>query len=204
MRSPFLYYITREDSEFSHAEQAQALCKAGVRWIQLRLKGRPLDEWMDIAKQVVSTCRAYGARCIINDSFEVARISGADGVHLGAKDPDPAVARAELGSGAIIGATVHNAQEAQIALGMPVDYIGIGPCRFTTTKSDLSPLLGLDGAVEICRQIKSHRPELLTVAVGGLEVADARHLGEGGFDGIAMSGALFTRVQMAPLDDPFF
>jgi thiamine-phosphate pyrophosphorylase len=144
---------------------------------------------------VVAVCRNYGARCLINDSFEVAAASGADGVHLGATDPNPQQAREILGTTAIIGVTAHNSAEAAAALALPVDYIGVGPYRFTTTKHDLSPLLGLSGVVRLCSEIKSARPELLVVAVGGVTFEDCPALQAGGIDGVAMSGALLRRAK---------
>lgn len=195
MTSPFLYYITQADPSASHAAQAAAVCRAGVRWVQLRIKGAPFESWCRAAHEVVAVCRQYGARCLINDSIEVAAASGADGVHLGATDPDPRRARQILGTTAIIGVTAHNSEEAVAAVALPVDYIGVGPYRFTTTKHDLSPLLGLSGVVRLCSEIKSRRPELAVIAVGGITLEDCPALYEGGIDGVAMSGALMHRAK---------
>ena len=105
--TPRLQFLTLDAAPLSHPAQARAALRGGVRWIQVRAKGRTEDEWVALARTVVALCREHGATCVINDSPRVARLAGADGVHLGPEDATPAEARRELGEAAIVGATLN-------------------------------------------------------------------------------------------------
>lgn len=190
MKLPYLYFITQDHPRLSHAEQALRACKNGVSWIQVRIKGRDYTEWLKVACQVVAICSDFDARCIVNDNVEIARDSGAHGVHLGLSDASPFTAREILGEKAVIGATVHNLAEARNAVEMPIDYVGVGPYRFTNTKKDLSPILGIDGVKQIRHELAQMKPHLPVVAVGGIKLSDLEVLGSVGIDGVALSSGL--------------
>src|ERR1019366_3998093 len=140
-----LQYITTNPLD------ADKACKAGVDWIQLRVKNKTEEEWRALAVETLIVCRRYGAKLIINDNVFLAKEIKADGVHLGKEDQNPAEARLILGekfiSGEkfIIGGTANSLEDIHSLIESGVDYIGLGPFRFTTTKANLSPVLGLEG-----------------------------------------------------------
>jgi thiamine-phosphate pyrophosphorylase len=170
------------------AEQAERLCAAGALWIQLRVKNAAHDAWLELARKTVAVCRAHGAVCIINDSVEIARAVDADGVHLGANDPGWREARARLGPDRLIGGTVNDDADADRALATGcLDYVGVGPLRFTATKEKLAPLLGFDGV----RALLSRLDGLPAWVIGGVEPADLPALRSMGAAGAAVSSALF-------------
>ncbi len=70
------------------------------------------------------------------------------------------------------------------------DYIGCGPFRFTTTKKDLSPVLGLEGYRSIILQMKEANIHLPIVAIGGITLEDIPSIMETGITGIALSGTI--------------
>ncbi|HXN35558.1 MAG TPA: thiamine phosphate synthase, partial [Opitutaceae bacterium] len=100
--------LTMDGLAQPHSAQVRELCAAGAGWIQLRMKGASGPAWLAEAKAAADVCRRHGAILIVNDSVEVARESGADGVHLGSLDADWRGARRVLGASFIIGATVNN------------------------------------------------------------------------------------------------
>ena len=75
--------------------------------------------------------------------------TGADGVHLGKNDMSPSDARKILGNGYIIGGTANTLDDIERLIKEGVDYIGLGPFRYTETKKNLSPILGIDGYKKI-------------------------------------------------------
>ena len=172
-----------------HSEQAEALCSAGARWIQFRMKEAGLDEWRKAALEVGVVCRRHGAAFIVNDSIEVALSSGADGVHLGEGDPSPQEARERLGPEAIVGVTAHDRQELAAALsGGVVDYLGVGPFRQSPTKGDFLPALDdaeLDAMLELAG-------ELPVVVIGGVTRFDVMSLIRRGAHGVAACSHLFS------------
>ncbi len=172
----------------THDEQAARLCEAGARWIQFRHKGASLESWTGLAREVVSVCRSHGAVCIVNDSVDVALASGADGVHLGKQDEDWAAARRRLGRSLLLGGTVNNADDAARALSANcLDYVGVGPWRYTATKKNLSPVLGEPGV----RLLVAMLDGFPAWVIGGIEPADLPTVRATGAAGVAVSSGLF-------------
>ena len=179
-----LHYIT------TSAQAAELACRGGVRWVQLRVKNLPAAEWRQRALDVQAVCRHHGATFIINDNPQLAREIGADGVHLGKQDMPPAEARALLGPDFIIGGTANTFADIEGLAAAGVDYIGLGPFHFTTTKEKLSPILGLSGYAEIMAQCRAAGFTTPVVGIGGVELADVAALLATGLHGVAVSGAI--------------
>jgi len=180
--------ITQDGLPLTHAAQAARLCAAGARWIQLRMKNAAPEVWLSTAREVVAICHAHGALCIVNDDVDIALAAGADGVHLGKLDPDCRRARSRLGPLCLIGGTVNNAADADHALAAGcLDYVGVGPLRFTTTKQKLAPVIGLDGVIACIVRLDG----LPGWVIGGVQATDLPSLRAVGAAGVAVSGALF-------------
>jgi thiamine-phosphate pyrophosphorylase len=192
-RTP-LMCLTQDGTGLSHAAQAAALCAAGARWIQLRMKGAEKSAWVSEATAAASICREHGATFIVNDSIEVALESGADGVHLGSLDAAWSVARKALGAKRIVGGTVNNASDASRAVDSGcLDYVGVGPLRFTSTKRNLAPVLGVDGIRALVVELAG----LPSWAIGGVEAADLPELRVAGVTGVAVSSGLTRNGSIA-------
>lgn len=183
-----LMCLTQDGLALSHEEQAQRLCAAGAGWIQLRMKNAELHVWLTTARAVVSICRDHGAVCIVNDSVDVAVAVGADGAHLGRLDEEWREARRRLGPDRLLGGTINHAADAQRAVECDcLDYVGVGPWRFTTNKANLAPVLGPDGV----RALTARLDGLPAWAIGGIEAADLPAVRATGAAGAAVSSALF-------------
>jgi thiamine-phosphate pyrophosphorylase len=78
----------------------------------------------------------------------------------------------------------------QFGRGAGADYLGIGPFRFTTTKKNLSPVLGLEGYSSILSQMKEANIEIPVVAIGGITYEDIPAILHTGVNGIALSGTI--------------
>lgn len=185
--------LTQDGLGIDHVGQAARLCAAGARWIQLRMKNAALGEWERTARAVVAICRRHAAVSIINDNVDLAIAVGADGVHLGRDDLEWAEARRRLGPNRILGGTVNNVADATRAVATPgLDYVGVGPLRFTTTKQKLAPVLGLPGVRQLLAQLNG----LPAWVIGGVEAGDLAALREIGATGAAVSGALYRQGTM--------
>ncbi|RDV16985.1 thiamine phosphate synthase [Pontibacter diazotrophicus] len=185
-----LHYITQETAAFTHAMAAEAACMAGADWVQLRVKTQPYEVWKELALQTKSICRCYGCTFIINDNVALAAEVDADGVHLGQLDMSPREARELLGSEKIIGCTANTFADVQRLVEQGVDYIGLGPYRFTSTKSNLSPILGLEGYTDLLQQCRQAGISIPIIAIGGITAADMPLLLQTGIHGIAVSSAI--------------
>lgn len=185
--------ITQDGLPLTHAAQAARLCAAGARWIQLRVKNAAPEAWVETAREVVAICHAHGALCIVNDNVDIALAAGADGVHLGKSDPDWRQARSCLGPLCLIGGTVNNVDDADHALAAGcLDYVGVGPLRFTRNKQKLAPLLGFDGVIACIVRLEN----LPAWVIGGVEATDLPALRAVGAAGAAVSGALFRQDEI--------
>jgi thiamine-phosphate pyrophosphorylase len=107
----------------------------------------------------------------------------------------PEAARRLLGPEAIIGYSTHNVEQALAALMQPVDYIAIGPIFKTATKTDTSPVLGLDGL----RAVRAAAGNVPLVAIGGITQANAREVIEAGADSVAVISALLSDPNFIPV-----
>lgn len=189
-----IQFITHENSRFSYAGGAEMALRGGCRWIQLRMKEASDTEFIAVAEKIAPMCREYGATFILDDRVHLVNICRADGVHLGRNDMPVADARNLLGAKMIIGGTANTIDDIERLWRDGADYIGCGPYRFTTTKKNLSPILGLDGYQYITNEMKQRGIQLPIVAIGGITAADIKPLLATGIDGIAVSGAILNAL----------
>lgn len=185
-----LHAITQDLPSIPHAEQAYRACEGGAKWIQLRVKQASDSDRLAEARATQAHCRKAGATLIINDHVALAKEIGADGVHLGKSDMSPVEARALLGPDFMIGGTANTFEDIKRLAQQQVDYIGLGPFRFTATKQNLSPILGLEGYRKIVAQCVAAGIHLPIVAIGGITVADVAAIRETGVHGVAISSAI--------------
>lgn len=185
-----LQYISHFTPQISYAEGIRMALEGGCRWIQLRMKDAPAEEIIASAEEVIPLCRRHGAKFLLDDHVELVRQLGADGVHLGKNDMPVDEARKILGPDIIIGGTANTIEDIIRLHKQGADYIGCGPFRFTTTKKNLSPILGLDGYKSIVLKMKELGIDLPIVAIGGITVEDIPAVMETGVSGIALSGAI--------------
>ncbi|MCO5169932.1 MAG: thiamine phosphate synthase [Planctomycetes bacterium] len=164
------------------AEQARACLEAGVRLLQLRVKG-PDRALLEAARALVGPCEAAGALLVVNDRPDVARLAGAHGVHVGHDDLPPAEARRIVGPGALVGASAHD--EAELARVVEhVDYVGFG----TLFPSPTKPELGAQG-LERLRALAATCPAPI-YGIGGVTAETAALVVAAGAHGVAVSSAV--------------
>jgi thiamine-phosphate pyrophosphorylase len=185
-----LYFLTMDDAPIGHVQQVEAACQAGIRWIQLRMKLASDEEVLAVARAAKKICEDWDCALIINDRVTIAAEVGVHGVHLGKQDMAVSEARRLLGEDRIIGGTANTIEDIREHWQQGADYIGLGPYRYTTTKKNLSPILGLEGYQLIMDQMKREDIHLPVVAIGGIGMKDALPLLEAGLHGIAFSGML--------------
>ncbi len=186
-----LQFITdAPDSVDATVAQALAALAGGCRWTQIRMKDADDSRVEQAARRLMTPYRQAGAVLIVNDRVDVARRLGMDGVHIGKNDMSPSQARHLLGPKAIIGATANCIDDIVALSSQPIDYLGIGPFRFTTTKKKLAPVIGLEGYRTINNEMLRRGITLPYVAIGGITADDIAPLHRVGVRGIAISGAI--------------
>ena len=187
-----IQFITHSNSRYGYVEGALLALEGGCRWIQLRMKDAEEAEFVSAAKQIAAMCKEYGATFLLDDHVEWVEQTGADGVHLGKNDMPVDEARKLLGADRIIGGTANTFEDVERLWRQGANYIGCGPYRFTTTKKNLSPVLGIEGYRHIVGQMKEHGINLPVVAIGGILQPDIKDVMATGVSGIAVSGAVLN------------
>ncbi|NIJ43623.1 thiamine-phosphate pyrophosphorylase [Wenyingzhuangia heitensis] len=182
-----LHYISQGATPKEHIENIQQACLSGAELIQLRLKNLSEKKILKIALEAREITNQFQTRLIINDYYKIAKEVKADGVHLGKTDTCPTEARKHLYTWQIIGGTANTLEDCKTLISKEVDYIGLGPFRFTTTKDNLSPVLGLEGYTVILEELKTDTP---IIAIGGITVEDVKAILKTGVSGIAISGEI--------------
>lgn len=184
---PGLYAIT--DSQLLTADRllpaVEAALRGGAVLVQYREKTAPQPERLRQARDLVALCNNARVPLIINDDPELARRSGAAGVHLGQSDSSVVNARQQLGEHAIIGATCH----ADLALAASADrdgadYLAFGRFFNSNTKPNAP---AADTSV-LARARQFGRP---VTAIGGITADNGEVLIRAGADLLAVVGGLF-------------
>lgn len=176
-------------SQVPHLENIRAACEAGCRWIQLRAKQSAAP--LELAMEAKKICDEFGAKLSINDHPSVAAEVNAYGVHVGKLDVPVAAARNLVGHQSWLGGTANTLDDVLAHICDGVNYVGVGPFRFTTTKENLSPILGLEGYKQLMAVIGNKVP---VMAIGGILLEDMPALKETGVHGVAVSGLITNAV----------
>lgn len=190
-RSNRLMFITHQTERYTELQQIQMVMEGGCDWVQLRMK-----EHLEIeTARKAATMTASRCLCCLNDNVEMALEAGIDCVHVGKKDIPVAEAWQIIkekgrANRFLIGATANTFEDIVQADRQGANYIGLGPYRFTQTKKNLSPVLGLKGIQKIINQCKGAGIQIPIFAIGGILFDDIAPLMQTGITGIAISGAL--------------
>lgn len=185
-----LLFISHQTEKYTYLQSIQLALEGGCRQIQLRMKEAPLAEVEAVGREVKELCDRYQADLYIDDHVEVCKKLNATGVHVGKLDMPPAEARRILGPGFTIGGTANTFEDIKKLYNEGVDYIGLGPFRFTATKKNLSPVLGLEGYRVIIEQCKKEKIALPVLAIGGITIQDIPTIMQIGVSGIALSSTI--------------
>lgn len=185
-----LQLITHPTEALDVVEGVRLALEGGCRWIQLRHKEADTETLLDEGSRIAALCRDYSATFIVDDHVELVEKLHADGVHLGQNDMPVADARRILGPAKIIGATANTFGTLLEAARAGADYAGVGPYRFTSTKKNLAPTLGLEGYDNIMGECRRNGIRIPVVAIGGIGPADIPAILRTGVSGVAISSTI--------------
>ena len=164
---------------------AAACLDGGARLLQIRAKTASSGWLLEAARSIAEMAHRDGAVLIVNDRADIARLSGADGVHVGQQDVRPGAARALVGDSAILGVSTHTPEQLADALASPdVNYVACGPVFGTTTKAT-----GFEpgGLALVRRTVAAARNRgLPVVAIGGITLDTAAPVIEAGAASVAV------------------
>jgi thiamine-phosphate pyrophosphorylase len=187
---PLLLITDRSQARGNILDIAAAAFSAGCRWASLREKNLPKTEQAALLRELLTRAKPFGARVIVHSDSLVSRETSSHGVHLPAGG-DAASARRILGKEALIGLSVHSAEEARNVDAALIDYVIAGPVFATASKPDYGPTLGPDGLALIVQA-----STVPVIAIGGITPENLPDCIAAGAAGIAVMGSVMRA------DDP--
>jgi len=194
-----LLFITHQTDSYDYLQSAELALQGGCRQIQLRMKETSSAEVESVARQLKRRCDACDASLYIDDYVDICLKIKATGVHLGREDMSPSEARKKIGDDFVIGGTADSFARILELQRQGVNYIGLGPFRFTETKKNLSPVLGLEGYAEIIKLCRAEGINIPILAIGGINREDIPSIIRTGVAGIALSSTILRAAD--PIDE---
>ncbi len=182
-----LYVITPPCADTARLlAMGEAALKGGAAAVQYREKTGDVALRHEQASELLAVCRRYGVPLIINDDLRLADLTGADGVHLGREDGNLREARIILGANKIIGVSCYQSLERALsAQAEGADYVAFGSFYPSPTKPQAT-----SASIDLLRQAVGAL-QVPIVAIGGINVDNARPLIDAGADAVAVISALF-------------
>ncbi len=180
-----LYVITPEIADTARlVERVRAALRGGAAVVQYRAKNADPPLRREQALALCATCREFGVPLIVNDDWELALAADAAGVHIGADDGDPAAVRTALGPGKILGVSCYNRLELAERVTGVADYVAFGSVFPSNTKP-----AAVHADLELFRAAR--RRGWRSVAIGGIDQANAHAVIEAGAEAMAVITAVF-------------
>jgi thiamine-phosphate pyrophosphorylase len=183
--------VTRR-SGWTVSALADAYLAGGARFIQIRSKHAASGAFLGMCEDVVARAHKEGATVIVNDRADIAKLSSADGVHVGQEDLDPASVRRILGGAAIVGVSTHSVDQIRAASTMAVDYIAVGPIFGTQTKDTGYRDVGTAFVSEAAGVLRLAGCATPIVAIGGMTLERAAGVIRAGAASVAVISDLLS------------
>jgi thiamine-phosphate pyrophosphorylase len=173
---PRLYLIAAARPDL--AEFLEAAVAGGVEIVQIREKDLADSKLVPVLHEARQVTRRLGVPLVVNDRPDLARLVGADAVHVG-QDDLPVDAARRFGIG--VGLSTHAPEEIDRADG---DYIGVGPVYATPTKQGRAAV-----GLELVRYAAAHARQPW-FAIGGIDESNVADVVAAGAERIAVVRAI--------------
>jgi len=189
MRMPSHYYAMVDTAGWHEpVALARILLEAGARIMQLRLKDIGSRDFLAAARAIAAACHEHGALLIVNDRADIAKLAGADGVHVGQEDLPLEAARQIAGPDKLVGVSTHTVEQARAAEAGGADYIGFGAI-YPGGLKNVKNAQGLERLRAVRAAVK-----IPIVAIGGISEETVKEVLAAGAD----AAAIITDVVRAP------
>lgn len=160
-------------------ERVSQAVEGGVDLVQLREKDLPGRELLELARSLLDAIDGR-AKLIVNERADVALAAGAQGVQLGEEGLPVSAARLTLGSGALIGRSVHSAAAAFQAEADGADFLIVGTMFASRSHPGEAP-----AGPDLMRQVHG-KSRLPLLGIGGINPENAPQVIDSGALGVAV------------------
>lgn len=173
---------TPDDPQFSEILRlVRAAVDADVPLFQIREKSLPARVLYELVARAAEIAYGSRTRLLVNDRSDIARVAGADGVHLTTQSLPVEVVRSLFGAEFLIGVSTHSLDEARAARAGGADFVVFGPVFETESKRAFGEPQGLGKLAEVTRELG----EFPVVAIGGITLDNVDECFQAGARGIA-------------------
>ncbi|HJT28826.1 MAG TPA: thiamine phosphate synthase [Pyrinomonadaceae bacterium] len=173
---------TPDDPQFSEILRlVRAVVDADVPLFQIREKSLPARVLYELVARAAEIAYGSRTRLLVNDRSDIARVAGADGVHLTTQSLPVEVVRSLFGAEFLIGVSTHSLDEARAARAGGADFVVFGPVFETESKRAFGEPQGLGKLAEVTRELG----EFPVVAIGGITLDNVDECFQAGARGIA-------------------
>jgi thiamine-phosphate pyrophosphorylase len=169
---------------------AERMVTGGVDLVQLRGKGKSIDDLVNLASEIHEITAPSSTPLIVNDHAEIAARVPVEGVHVGQEDDSVLLARQKAGRDLIVGKSTHNLVQALAARGEGADYIGFGPIFATPTKPDYKPI-GLSDIRQVHLEVG-----VPIFCIGGINIDNLQQVIDAGAKRVVMVSALLKALSL--------
>ncbi len=187
---------TTDDPQFSEILRlVRAAVDADVPLLQIREKSLHARVLFELVARAAEITHGSRTRLLVNDRADIARASGADGVHLTAQSLPVEVVRNTCGAEFLIGVSTHSLDEAHAAHVAGADFVVFGPVFETESKRAYGEPQGLDKLRDVTRALG----EFPVVAIGGVTLENVEECFEAGARGVAAISMLNDAAKMSSI-----
>ncbi len=158
-----------------------AAVQAKVSLFQLREKNLSTRVLYELATEAARIVRGSQTRLLVNDRADVARASGADGVHLATSSLEATTVRGTFGAEFLIGVSTHSVAEARDARDARADFAVFGPVFETASKRMYGEPLGVPKLAQAADELGGFP----LLALGGVTLENVAACAHAGVAGVA-------------------
>ncbi len=173
---------------------AEAVLGAKPVALQVRAKSSSRAELVALLRALAPACRVADVPLVCNDDLDAALLGGADMLHLGQDDAPVAAVRARAPH-LPLGLSTHDLDQLDRALAFEPAYVAFGPLFPTRSKTDASPVVGLDGLARAKERVGTRAPRTPLVGIGGIDLERAPSVAP-----LADAGAVISDLLLDGLD----
>ncbi len=175
-----------------YTDLKKILSVGNVKFFQLRLKKKRKNKIIEITKKIKRITKKYKVKLIINDHYDISKITNSDGCHIGQNDGSIKEAKKYLNK-KIIGVTCHNSKIlARNAILNKADYLAFG----SFSKSKLKPN-AKRANINILKWAKKNIKKPI-VAIGGINNLNYKKFLKSGANYIAISSFIWDNPKLKP------
>lgn len=187
---------TTDDPQFSEILRlVRAAVDADVPLFQIREKSLHARVQFELVARAAEITHGSRTRLLVNDRVDIARASGADGVHLTAQSLPVEVVRSICGAEFLIGVSTHSLDEARVAHAEGADFVVFGPVFETGSKRAYGEPQGVDKLRDVTHALG----EFPVVAIGGITLENVAECFQAGAQGVAAIGMLNDAAKMSSI-----